>query len=407
MRDRDQRNSSRPSPLGTQILALLALVAWGLIPAGPAAGRTLRLREALRSGERNRADYERMERGYYERLLDAGRRQIGPPEGSKADFAAAGTGTRTGWLHLEAPPFEAGPLAIAVDDLREFVLKPSLVFDHEGARWSTNALGMRDREYPIAKPQGTLRIAFVGDSIGAGWGVNDGEGFEPLLERSLDERSRRAGGPAVEILNFAVPGHGPGQRWDHFSRVGWSMAPDLVLFESTLADAGWDERRLRGLLPRGAGWDAPVYRDALAASGARPGQSVETYKRALRPYRDAFFAGVYRTVVADCRAHKVPCVLILVPRVGKTALTAERIHVLQVAQAAGFTHVIDLTDAYEGIDPTTLAIGPDDFHPNAGGHALLAGRLDAAMRRRPDLQRLWTSAPRTSAQAQAQGAAAP
>jgi lysophospholipase L1-like esterase len=389
------------------MLALVVLMGWALVPAGPAAGRTLRLREVLRSTEQSRADYERMERGYYERLLDGGRRQLGAPMGADVDSAttAAQKETRTGWLHLEAPPFEAGPLAIAVNDLREFVLKPDLTFDHEGARWSTNTLGMRDREYSIAKPPGTFRIAFVGDSIGAGWGVNDGEGFEPLLERSLDERSQRAGGPVVEILNFAVPGHGPGQRWDHFSRIGWNTRPDLILFESTPADAGWDERRLRGLLPRGIGWDAAVYREALAASNAQPGHTAEIYKQVLRPYRDAFFAGVYHTVVADCRARNVPCILILVPRVGKAALPAERKHVLSVARSAGFTEVVDLTDAYDGIDPSTLAIGPNDFHPNAGGHARLAERLDAALGRQPEIQQLWAAALKTSPQRQ--GAASP
>jgi hypothetical protein len=168
------------------------------------------------------------------------------------------------------------------------------------------------------------------------------------------------------------------------------MEPDLVLFESTLADAGWDERRLRGLLPRGIGWDAPVYRAALAASGAQPGQTTEAYKRVLRPFRDAFFAGVYRTVVADCRARGVPCILVLVPRVGKAADPAERKRVIAVAQDAGFATVVDLTDAYDGIDPVTLAIGPNDFHPNAEGHARLARRLEAALGRQPDLQRLWT-----------------
>ena len=256
---------------------------------------------------------------------------------------------------------------------------------HDGATWSTNALGMRDRSYETAKPPRTFRIAFVGDSIGAGWGVNDGEGFEPLLERTLDERSKGAGGPAVEVLNFAVPGHGPGQRWEHFTRVGWAMDPDLVLFESTTGDPGWDERRLRGLLPRGIGWDAAVYRDALTASGARPGGTPETYKRVLRPFRDAFFAGVYRTVVADCRAHGVPCVLIPVPRVGKAADPAERKRMVAVAESAGFTLVADLTDAYDGLDPNDLAIGPRDFHPNADGHARLARRLDEAARPAPAL----------------------
>src|SRR3954453_3551179 len=135
---------SHPSCLTSQLLATLAILAWGLAPAGLASGRTLRLREALRCDGPSRADYERMERGYYEHLIDAGPPPLGPAAGAEADAAAA-AGARKGWLHLEAPPFEAGPLAIKVDDLREFVLKPSLTFDHAGARWRTNSLGTRGR----------------------------------------------------------------------------------------------------------------------------------------------------------------------------------------------------------------------------------------------------------------------
>jgi lysophospholipase L1-like esterase len=265
---------------------------------------------------------------------------------------------------------------------------------------------MRDREYATAKPPHTFRIGFVGDSIGSGWGVNDGAAFESRLEQTLDARSRRSGGPTVEILNFAVPGHGPGQRWDHFSRLGWPLAPDLVIFESTLADAGWDERRLRGLLPRGIGWDVPMYRAALAAAKAQPGGTAETYKRALRPFRDAFFAGVYRAVVDDCRAHGVPSVLVVVPRVGKAPDPAERRRLLAMAHDAGFTLVVDLTDAYDGVDPAALAIGPDDFHPNADGHARLARGLDAALRRLPELARLGNDSNRPN-QSQGQGADTP
>jgi hypothetical protein len=37
-----------------------------------------------------------------------------------------------------------------------------------------------------------------------------------------------------------------------------------------------------------------------------------------------------------------------------------------------------------------LALDPDDFHPNAKGHDRLARRLDLAMRRLPELSRLWS-----------------
>jgi hypothetical protein len=368
----------RSSSQTVQFVATAAILAWGLAPGRLASGMPGRLRETLRNDQMSQADYEKMERGYYEQLLDAGRK-LGAPGAIDPESAQRGR------AEAQAVPFEGGPLALGVADLREFVLKPNLSVDHAGARWTTNALGMRDRAYETSKPPNTIRIAFVGDSIGAGWGIGDGQSFESILERELDARSRQAGGPAVEILNFAVPGHGPGQRWEHFSRVGWPTEPDLVLFESTQADLGWDERRLRGLLPRGIGWDSPMYRDVLRRAHVRPGGTVESYKPMLRPFREEFAAGVLRTAAADCRTHGVPIALVVVPRVGKATDKAEIQRLIASARDAGFSALFDLSDTYQGIEPNTLAVGPNDYHPNAQGHAMLARRLDAALQRQPRL----------------------
>ena len=91
-----------------------------------------------------------------------------------------------------------------------------------------------------------------------------------LLLPELDERSRRMGGMGVEILNFAIPGHGPGQRWAHFSREGWQYEPDFLLYEATLADLGWDERRLRGLCHAGSAGMSPITETSWP--GPEPGQ---------------------------------------------------------------------------------------------------------------------------------------
>ncbi len=125
----------------------------------------------------------------------------------------------------------SAPLVVRVEDLREVVLKPGDKVQRWGVEWRTNEQGMRDRSYATDKPAGTFRIAFVGDSIGVGWGVDVDQRFESILERDWDARSRGSGGPAIEILNCAVPGHSPGQRWYHFSQVGWPMRPDLVIYE--------------------------------------------------------------------------------------------------------------------------------------------------------------------------------
>src|SRR4051794_37577541 len=111
-----------PSPLTRQLIATAAVLAWGLVPVGRASGTPGRIREALRRDLPSRADYERMERGYYEQLLDSGR-SLGAVTGGSIANANPGAGDRKGWTHLEAAPFEAGPLALVVADVREFVLK--------------------------------------------------------------------------------------------------------------------------------------------------------------------------------------------------------------------------------------------------------------------------------------------
>lgn len=357
------------------LVASAALLAWGAVPAGLASGR---VRETLRNDLPNRADYEAIERGYYEQILDANPTRPGAGETGAAARALAG--------HAEPIEVEQDRLTDRVGDVREFVLKPNLKFD-PGRRipWSTNRLGMRDREYPEAKPPGTFRIGLAGDSIAAGWGVSDLDGFEPRLELALDLRSRAAGGPAVEVLNFSVPGHGPGQRWTQFDTLGWAFDPDLVIYEATPADDGWDERRLRGLLPRGVGFDAPVYREALAAAGLKPGLSAGAYKRLLKPHKRAILAGVYRAAAAECRSRGVRSVWVLVPRVGKPADPAERRGLAELARAAGFDEVIDLGGVYDGHHPRDLAVAPDDFHPNSAGHELIARALGAALASRPGL----------------------
>jgi hypothetical protein len=365
----------------SSIALLLVLLAWRLVPGGSVPGVWLRIREELRRDLPNAADYRQMERGYYETLIESGRRL-----NALGDAPQPGTAERP--ERRDNIPITTMPFIVPVDDLREYVLKPNLLMDLWGVRWGHNSLGMRDREYTTVKPPQTFRIALVGDSIAAGWGVDDGQGFEPRWEQMLDERSRAAGGPAVEILNFAIPGSAPGQRWENFRRTGWATDPDVVLIEATLADVGWDEQRLHALLPRGLAWDAPQYRAGLAAAGLRPGWDRETYERGLRPFRWEILSGVYESIAADCRSRGVPCLWVLLPRVGEHPEPKARDRLIATARAAGFTRVIDLGDVYQGIDPATLAILPNDYHPNPAGHARLAERFDALLSGQPEFSRL-------------------
>ncbi len=168
----------------SHLLATLVILACGLVPDRLYGDAPSRLRESLQSNLFNRADLERVESGYYERLLEAGRRLD-----DLADLPSLRIRRRKGstW----SIPVEEAPLLVRVDDLREVALKPGDATTRWGLEWRTNAQGMRDREYARDKPAGTFRIALVGDSIGAGWGVNVRDRFESILETVWDRRARR------------------------------------------------------------------------------------------------------------------------------------------------------------------------------------------------------------------------
>lgn len=351
-------------PFLHQCALAAALLCWGLAPDSLRPEGT----ESLLLAGKNSADLDRMEAGYYEHLLDTGRRL----DGQSLASAPA-----------KPPPFKATDLAQPVEDMRECVLTPSFTTIFQRARWTTNALGLRDQEYDALKPEGTVRAVLIGDSIGVGWGVHDGEGFEPRLEEALNARSAAIGGPRIEILNLCVPGYAPGQRREHLERLGWLLDPDLVIVQATAADLDWDERRLRRLMTAGFGWDIPIYQDAINSAGLKPGAGAKQIKSGLESERFRILSDVYRTLAADCRGRGVPVAWILLPRVGRSLSESERRSLVDLAIASGFDPVIDLSDAFDSLDPTLLAIGPDDYHPNAEGHAILARHLEGALANRP------------------------
>ena len=107
-----------------------------------------------------------------------------------------------------------GPLKV---DLRPDMETPSL---------RTNSLALRDREYALTKPAGTVRVLALGDSVTFGVQLRDGEPWESRLEVGLE------GGPCpVEVLNLGVPGYNMEQSVLRFRKRGLELDPDLVLLQ--------------------------------------------------------------------------------------------------------------------------------------------------------------------------------
>jgi hypothetical protein len=109
------------------------------------------------------------------------------------------------------------------------ILQPKLVDrPFYGAQMSTNSRGLREREYALPKPPGTIRVVLLGDSFIMGQSIEADERFGVALERWLAEKAGREHGP-IEVLNFGV------STWNIAAETAFVMhqltplAPDLVI----------------------------------------------------------------------------------------------------------------------------------------------------------------------------------
>jgi lysophospholipase L1-like esterase len=99
----------------------------------------------------------------------------------------------------------------------------------EGSAWvAINSHGYRDRERSVAKPEGTLRIAVLGDSFAEARQVALEDTFVAVLERLL-AGDRRFDGRTIEVLNFGVSGYGTTQELLALRRDVLAFQPDQVI----------------------------------------------------------------------------------------------------------------------------------------------------------------------------------
>ena len=88
-------------------------------------------------------------------------------------------------------------------------------------RIGVNSLGLRDREHSLDKPRGIHRVLVLGDSFVFGVGLDAGERFSDLLDRSLPDD--------VEVINAGVPGWGTDQEMLFYESSLRRLQPDVVV----------------------------------------------------------------------------------------------------------------------------------------------------------------------------------
>jgi lysophospholipase L1-like esterase len=100
----------------------------------------------------------------------------------------------------------------------------------------SNGAGLReDHEIPLEKPDGQIRILFVGDSCTFGFGLTHDQAFVDMTEKQIQ---KMLPGVNVECINAGVPGYTIVQGWRYVETRGLDFKPDLILVAF-----GWNESK--------------------------------------------------------------------------------------------------------------------------------------------------------------------
>ena len=297
---------------------------------------------------------------------------------------------------------------------------------HERTKWTarTNSRGFRTPEFEIARTPGRRRVVTLGDSSTFGWGVEVEDAYPERLRRELAAR-RDLDPESVEVINLGVPGYSTFQGRVQLELVGLPLQPDVVVWSYLANDGtatgesdhrtlerrlGW-EGALLEFLHRSAAYEALEAWVRAARSRLQPpeepdasdpaARNVANYGEAARNIRDAVLlarqAGVPMVLLAQCVRREVSGVLfqaaerVNAPLLDATALLDASLEAVATDPEFAAQRAL-LADRYGEhtlrTNPHLVVFLPDNCHPNAIGHQLVAEALADL------IEKQWGEAPR-------------
>jgi hypothetical protein len=367
--------AARLRPARVCFAQTLALLLLGLVPVPLGWARARSVFESARSAGLSRADREGAGGGYYEGLIGRG----DGARGDGNDLSLRLLGKPAEWARFSAANVCQ---ALPDGDFLQFDLKPNVRKPLFGHDFTTNSHGMRDREYPVEKPENTFRVAVLGSSMDMGWGVGTDETYVNLLEDWLNAHAAKRGlSRRFEVLNFAVAAYSPLQRLESYRRKARQFRPDLVLYSATTLDTRLMEIHLCDLFRGRSDLRYDFLKRAVAGAGLTAADvrtdgedrllHKDVVKRKLRPFYWPVYDAALGTLAADCRSEGVALACVVIPRVGKADAPAARAETVARLKGVAAHHAVplfDLSATFDGQDPSKFAIADWDDHPNAQGH---------------------------------------
>lgn len=247
-----------------------------------------------------------------------------------------------------------------------------------GVNLSTNSIGLRNREITPTPPPGTFRILALGDSLTLGWGVRFEDSFTVQLEKRL-KSSPPPGYHEVEVINAGVGNYNTSQEVAYYLEHGASLKPHLVLVFYFVNDAEPTPRRTNSVL-RHSALAALLFgriEGVLRRFGFRGGTALSYYE-GLYTGRYPGWEGTrnaLRTLAGATRESGTALLLVLLPELHDLRAEAPLRQVYSIVANESRTAGIETLDTwpnFENRTPRDLWVSPNDAHPNAKAHFIIA-----------------------------------
>jgi len=349
-------------------VVLLLLIGTRWTPA-PFSGRVGEWVESMATSKPNARDSAKMQRAYYENLMDVGR--FNP---ALWDIY---TQRPANWKELNDTN-----VIRRTNDFLGAELLPNQSEVINGVVFKTNRWGMHDRDYTLEKPVGVHRTALLGASHLLGYDIAYEDDFDYLVEQSLNA-GLPPEKPKYELLNFGVYYYSSLRQLIVLDRRVMPFQPDVVMICVHANDQVWTVEHIADAVSRGIEMPFPYLTDIVRDAKVDRSMPLSEIKRQLEPFAPAVVKWTYRQLVQRCRQAGIKPVFVYLPLLGSSSVDTNS-DFSQWAIEAGFT-VIDLRSAIAGHDQRELVVASWDFHPNVIAHRLLADKLYAALLSHPEL----------------------
>lgn len=252
-----------------------------------------------------------------------------------------------------------------------------------GVPVAINSQGLRDREYPLEKPEGMVRVLMLGDSLMFGWGAP----VEGTTSKALERRLNPAGAPPqFEVINTGVGNTNTAMQVAYFVNKGYRFKPDVVLLNYFINDAEETPRKKENWLKD---WSyAAVFiagrLDILQRTYFGKADWQQYYRDLYRPDAPGWRAAQQSIaeLAAFCREKGIRLMVVHYPELHQLA---DYPFTDVTAQLAGIAEreklpFLDLLPSVRAEEPTSLWVTPEDSHPNAKAAELFSQAIAEKLR---------------------------